>query len=77
MKITCPSLFTTALSMSLNAEKWTVALLVRNLGNSKAISGIFPESSFGSAPADGFPGNTSCELITTPRTVGLIAKYHF
>ena len=64
-------------SLALNADKWSVALQLRNLGNSKAISGIFPESSFGSAPADGFPGNTSRELITTPRTVGLIARYHF
>jgi outer membrane receptor protein involved in Fe transport len=64
-------------SLSLNAKQWSFALLARNVGNAKAISGIFPESSFGSAPADGFPGNTSRQLITTPRTIGLVAKYRF
>ncbi|HTP40729.1 MAG TPA: TonB-dependent receptor [Steroidobacteraceae bacterium] len=64
-------------SAALNAERWTLTLFCRNLGNAKAISGIFSEATFGSAPADGFPGDTSRELITTPRTVGLIAKYRF
>jgi outer membrane receptor protein involved in Fe transport len=64
-------------SLSLNAKQWTLALQARNVGNAKAISGIFPESSYGSAPADGFAGNTSRQLITTPRTIGLIAKYRF
>ncbi len=64
-------------SLSLDAKRWTLALLARNVGNSKAISGIFPEANFGSAPADGFAGNTSRQLITTPRTIGLLAKYRF
>ena len=80
-------------SLALNAEKWTLALTVRNLGNAEAISGIFPESSFGSAPlypdyifsyhsfinssGYGFFGDTTRELIARPRTIGLIAKYRF
>ncbi|MBS0387645.1 MAG: TonB-dependent receptor, partial [Proteobacteria bacterium] len=64
-------------SLALNASKWTLVLQVRNLSNAKAISGVFTEAQFGSAPADGFAGNTSRELITTPRTIGLIAKYRF
>lgn len=64
-------------SLALNANKWSFVLQMRNVGNSKAISGVFTEAQFGSAPADGFAGNTSRELITTPRTIGLIAKYRF
>ncbi len=64
-------------SVALNSKNWGLTLQVRNLGNSKAISGVFTEAQFGSAPADGFAGNTSRELITTPRTIGLIAKYRF
>jgi hypothetical protein len=85
-------------SLTLNAQKWSLALLVRNLGNSKAISGVYPGNlpgvppgrQFGSVPlypdyfnfflntnGYGFFGNTTRELITTPRTIGLIAKYSF
>ena len=80
-------------SMALNAKKWSLTLLVRNLGNSKAISGVFSEAVYGSEPlfpdyifsyhsfinssGYGFFGNTSRQLITTPRTIGLIAKYRF
>jgi iron complex outermembrane receptor protein len=85
-------------SLTLNARNWSVALLVRNLGNSKAVSGVYPGNlpgvppgrQFGSVPlypdyfdfffntnGYGFFGNTTRELITTPRTIGLIAKYSF
>jgi outer membrane receptor protein involved in Fe transport len=77
-------------SLALNSEKWTLALQVRNLTNDKAISGIFPESQFGSVPlypdyfnffinanGYGFFGDTTRELIARPRTIGLIAKYRF
>ncbi|HLQ13418.1 MAG TPA: TonB-dependent receptor [Steroidobacteraceae bacterium] len=77
-------------SLALDSEKWTVALQVRNLSNAAAISGIFPEGQFGSAPlypdyfnffinanGYGFFGDTTRELIARPRTIGLIAKYRF
>jgi iron complex outermembrane receptor protein len=77
-------------SLALNAKQWTLSLFCRNLGNSKAISGVFPAAQFGSVPVYpdyfnfffntsgyGFMGNTSRELISTPRTIGLIAKYRF
>ena len=64
-------------SVAYNTTNWSLVMQVRNVGNSKAISGVFTEAQFGSAPADGFAGNTSRELITTPRTIGLIAKYRF
>ena len=64
-------------SVAYNANKWSLIAQVRNVSNAKAISGVFTEAQFGSAPADGFAGNTSRELITTPRTIGLIAKYRF
>jgi hypothetical protein len=80
-------------SIALNAQHWSLTLLARNLGNSKAISGVFSEGVYGSEPlfpeynlpwhdfvnssGYGFFGNTSRQLITTPRTIGLIAKYRF
>jgi outer membrane receptor protein involved in Fe transport len=64
-------------SVAFNAKAWGVTLFCRNVGNAYAISGVFSEAVFGSAPADGFPGDTSRELITTPRTIGLVAKYRF
>ena len=68
-----------------------MALTVRNLTNAYAVSGIYPESRFGSAPlypnyfdnffvntnGYGFFGDTTRELIARPRTIGLIAKYSF
>ena len=85
-------------SLTLNADKWSLTLQVRNLGNAEAISGVYPGNlpgvpptrQFGSVPiypdyfnffyntnGYGFFGNTTRELITTPRTIGLIAKYRF
>jgi iron complex outermembrane receptor protein len=80
-------------SIALNAQHWSLTLLARNLGNSKAISGVFSEGGYGSEPlfpeynlpwhdfvnssGYGFFGDTSRQLITTPRTIGLIAKYRF
>jgi outer membrane receptor protein involved in Fe transport len=64
-------------SVALAADTWSVTLACRNVTNEKAISGVFTEASFGSAPAAGFAGNTSRQLITTPRTIGMILKYHF
>jgi outer membrane receptor protein involved in Fe transport len=76
--------------LALNGKQWTVALTVRNLTNAYAVSGIYPESRFGSAPlypsyfdfffntsGYGFFGDTTRELIARPRTIGLIAKYSF
>jgi iron complex outermembrane recepter protein len=76
--------------LALNSKQWTLALTVRNLTNAYAVSGIYPESRFGSAPlypsyfdfffntsGNGFFGDTTRELIARPRTIGLIAKYSF
>ena len=76
--------------LALNSKNWTLALTVRNLTNAYAVSGIYPESRFGSAPlypsyfdfffntsGYGFFGDTTRELIARPRTIGLIAKYSF
>lgn len=64
-------------SIALSAEKWSASLYCRNLSNAKAISGMFPESTFGSAPADGFAGNDMRLLIANPRTIGVSFKYKF
>jgi len=64
-------------SVALNAGKWSAIMFCRNLTNEMAISGMFPESTFGSAPADGFAGNDSRLLISNPRTIGVQLKYKF
>lgn len=64
-------------SIALNSHAWSAILSCRNLGNTQAISGMFPESTFGSAPADGFAGNDMRLLIANPRTIGLTFKYKF
>jgi iron complex outermembrane recepter protein len=77
-------------SLALNGKQWSVDLMVRNLSNAYAVSGVYPASAFGSVPlypdyfdfffntsGYGFFGNTTRELITRPRTVGLVVKYNF
>ena len=77
-------------SIALNSKQWSLTLMVRNLSNAYAVSGVYPEDRFGSVPVYpdyfdfffntsgyGFFGDTTRELIARPRTIGLVAKYNF
>jgi hypothetical protein len=52
-------------------------LLGRNLFNSRGVSGLFTEAYSGSNAPNHFLGDTTRQLIATPRTVTLQASFRF
>ena len=65
------------LSSTLDAERWSATLYVKNLANEEGVSGGFLETAWGTSPANGFYGNDAKVLISQPRTIGLAATYKF
>ena len=63
--------------LTLARGSWDASLTVRNLFNNDGITGLFPEGYSGSAPAIGFNGDTTRQLISLPRTVSLGLTYRF
>ena len=63
--------------MSLTEARWDVTLWVKNVFDEDGVTGVYTEQYMGTAPAVGYFGNGSKELISLPRTVGLSAAYHF
>lgn len=61
----------------LSTESWDLDLYVKNLFNADGVTGKIPESAMGSAPSESFYGNSSKDMISQPRTIGLSARYRF
>jgi iron complex outermembrane receptor protein len=64
-------------SVALVAEKWSATLWLKNIGNEAGTTGVYKEQYMGTAPAVGYFGNASKDLISLPRTVGLTLSYSF
>ncbi len=62
---------------SLQADRWTASLFVKNIFNEEGTSGSFSVSEFGPNPSLGFYGSNSRLFIALPRTVGLQLAYNF
>lgn len=50
---------------------------IKNIFNEEGVTGTFTEAYMGSAPAVGYFGNGSKDLISLPRTLGLTASFNF
>ena len=59
-------------SSGLSASVW-----VRNVFNEEGVTGAFTEAYMGTAPASGYFGNGSKDLISLPRTIGATLRYDF
>ncbi|MGZ8313979.1 MAG: TonB-dependent receptor [Telluria sp.] len=66
-----------AVSSTLAGEKWSLTGFVKNLTNSRGITGGFLETSMGTSPAQNYYGNGSKVLISQPRTIGISGSYSF
>ena len=64
-------------ALTLAADKWSGSLWVKNILNERGVTGVFTELYMGTAPAVGYFGNGSKELISLPMTVGLSFNYRF
>jgi iron complex outermembrane receptor protein len=64
-------------SVGVDFGKWNLMLLGRNLFNSRGVSGLFTEAYSGSNAPNNFLGDTTRQLIATPRTVTLQASFRF
>ena len=64
-------------SAALAGDAWSVALWVKNIGNSAGVTGVFKEEYMGTAPDQGYFGNGAKDLISLPRTFGLTLTYEF
>ena len=64
-------------SVTLLADQWSLALWMKNLGNEEGVTGVYKEQYMGTAPAQGYYGNGSKDLISLPRTLGLTFTYRF
>ncbi|MDZ4691829.1 TonB-dependent receptor [Terricaulis sp.] len=62
---------------SLQTERWTASLFVKNIFNEEGTSGSFSVSEFGPNPGLGFYGSNSRLFIALPRTVGAQIAYTF
>ena len=67
------------LGTTLSSESWSASLYVKNLGNSKAITGNYPSAymSTDTGIFENYYGNNQREYLATPRTIGLALKYNF
>jgi outer membrane receptor protein involved in Fe transport len=65
------------LSSTLQGEKWSATLFVKNVTNNAGITGGFLEAAMGTSPSQNYYGNGSKVLISQPRTIGVSANYVF
>lgn len=64
-------------SASYSVRDWTVILWLKNLANTRGITGVYTPEFMGTSPAQNFFGNDSKAITTLPRAVGLTFTYRF
>lgn len=64
-------------SATAKLDTWSATVFVKNLFNADGVTGRFPEAYMGTAPASGYYGNGSKDLIALPRTVGVTLDKSF
>lgn len=55
----------------------SASLWIRNIFNEEGVTGTYTEAYMGTAPAIGYFGNGSKDLISLPRTIGATIRYDF
>ncbi len=76
-KYTLPGFTIWNASASYARNAWTATLWLKNIGNSKGVTGVYKTEYMGTAPSEGFYGNGSKLITTLPRTLGLTLTYRF
>lgn len=62
---------------TLSSPSWDLSFWVKNIGNEEGVTGVYTEAYMGTAPADGYYGNGSKDIISLPRTVGATLGFRF
>lgn len=76
-KYTLPGFTIWNASASYAMNDWTAILWLKNITNTRAITGVYTLDYMGPAPSENFYGNGSKALNTIPRTVGVTFMYRF
>lgn len=64
-------------SVTYDRKDWTAIFWLKNLTDAEGATGIYTTNYMGTAPGQGFYGNGSKLLNTTPRTIGATLIYRF
>ncbi len=64
-------------SASYSVRDWTAVLWLKNLANTKGITGVYTTEYMGTSPAQNFFGNDSKAITALPRTLGVTFTYRF
>lgn len=56
---------------------WTASLWLKNIANTRGVTGIYKAEYMGTNPAEGFFGNSSKAITTIPRTLGATFTWNF
>lgn len=64
-------------SASYAMRDWTATLWLKNLANTRGVTGVYTTAYMGTSPAQHFFGNDSKEITTMPRTIGATFTYRF
>jgi len=62
---------------NLMINNWTVGLFIKNMFNEEGLVGQYKEEWGGTLPEDHYYGSTARNIITRPRTIGLLASWSF
>jgi len=76
-KYTLPGFTLWNASASYDVSDWTFSVWLKNIANTKGVTGVYTVDYMGSAPGEQFFGNDSKAINTTPRTVGATITYRF
>ena len=64
-------------SASYSMRDWTATLWLKNLANTRGVTGVYTTAYMGTSPAQHFFGNDSKAITTMPRTLGATFTYRF
>lgn len=62
---------------TVSRSTWDLSFWVKNIGNEEGVTGVYTEAYMGTAPAEGYFGNGSKNIISLPRTVGVTLGFRF
>ena len=64
-------------STTLFNDSFYVSLFIKNIANTRGVTGAFLNNAFGPNPSQGFYGSNSREFYALPRTVGITINRAF
>jgi outer membrane receptor protein involved in Fe transport len=64
-------------SASYSTTSWTTTLWLKNIANTRGVTGVYTEAYMGTSPEQHFFGNSSKMITTLPRTLGITFSGQF